>query len=182
MRIIGGQFRSRNIIYPENENKVRPTKDRVREAVFSILQYEVVDKDILDCFAGSGAYGLESISRGAKGCVFIDCYDDSIRCIKENIKNLKITNATILNSDYNLALKQLADQNTKFDLIFLDPPYKFDVYNQIIDYLLENNMLKENAIFVLESDHVLNLDEFNDIFRIKHYKYGKNFIAILRKL
>lgn len=182
MRIIGGIHRSRNIVYPLDENKVRPTKDRIREAVFSILQYEIIDKDVLDVFAGSGAYGLESMSRGAKSATFIDHYDDSIRCINENIKNLKLINTNVINNDYYAALEKLYRNGMKFDVIFLDPPYKEDVYNEIINFMMNKNMLKENAILILESDRVLNVEQYNDIFSMKQYKYGKTFITILRKL
>lgn len=181
MRIIGGIYRSRIIVYPGDENVVRPTKDRVRESVFSILQYEIINKDVLDIFAGSGAYGLESLSRGAKSATFIDNYSDSIRCIKENVKNLKIDDAFIIDNDYLPALEKLARSGKQFDLIFLDPPYRLDVYAEIINFLINKNMTKENVIFVLESDHVLDIENFKKIFRVKEYQYGKNFITVLRK-
>ena len=180
MRIIGGTHRSRIIIYPTNEDKVRPTKDRVREAVFSILQYQIVDKDVLDIFAGSGAYGLESMSRGAKSVTFIDSYPDSIRCIKENIKNLNITNCTVIENDFLPALEKLGRENKQYDIIFMDPPYKAHYYYEIVDLLIKREMLKENAILILESDHVLDINKFNN-FKIKQYEYGKNYITILRK-
>ena len=182
MRIIGGIHRSRNIVYPLDETKVRPTKDRIREAVFSILQYHIVDKDVLDVFAGSGAYGLESISRGASSVTFIDCYSDSIRCIIENVKALKIENATIIDNDYLPAIEKLSRNNKVFDIVFLDPPYKLDVYEHIIDFMINNKMLKENAIFVLESDHVLNVSKYSTSFKIKEYEYGKTYITILCRL
>lgn len=182
MRIIGGIHRSRNIVYPLDESKVRPTKDRVREAVFSILQYQVVDKEVLDIFAGSGAYGLESISRGAKNVTFIDSYYDSIRCINENIKTLKINNATIIDNDFLPALEKLNRINRTFDMVFMDPPYKLDVYEHIVDFMINNNMVKENVVFILESDHELSLDKYSSQFKIKEYEYGKTFITILNKL
>lgn len=182
MRIIGGIHRSRNIVYPLDESKVRPTKDRVREAVFSILQYQVVDKEVLDIFAGSGAYGLESISRGAKNVTFIDSYCDSIRCINENIKTLKINNATIIDNDFLPALEKLNRNNKTFDMVFMDPPYKLDVYEHIVDFMINNNMVKENVVFILESDHELSLDKYSSQFKIKEYEYGKTFITILNKL
>lgn len=181
MRIIGGTHRSRNIIYPVDENKVRPTKDRIREAVFSILQYRIIDKDVLDLFAGSGAYGLESMSRGAKSVTFVDNYDESIRCINENIKNLKIENYLVINNDFLPALEKLKRNNKTFDIVFVDPPYKLDVYEQVINFMIDNNMIKENVVFVLESDHELSLNKFEQ-FLVKEYEYGKTYITILSKL
>ena len=182
MRIIGGVHRSRNIIYPLDESKVRPTKDRVREAVFSILQYQIIDKDVLDIFAGSGAYGLESISRGAKSVTFIDNYADSIKCIKENIKSLKIENATIIDNDFLPALEKINRNNKTFDIVFMDPPYKLDVYEYILDFIIGNKMAKENVVFILESDHELSLNKYSMNFKIKEYEYGKTYITILSKL
>lgn len=181
MRIIGGIHRSRNILYPVDESKVRPTKDRIREAVFSILQYRIINKDVLDIFAGSGAYGLESMSRGANSATFIDNYDDSIRCINENIKNLKIENSLVINNDFLPALEKLKQKNMTFDVVFIDPPYKLDVYEQIINFMIDNNMTKENVVFVLESDHELSLNKFEQ-FLLKEYEYGKTYITILSKL
>ena len=180
MRIIGGIHRSRNIVYPLDETKVRPTKDRIREAVFSILQYHMVDKDVLDVFAGSGAYGLESISRGASSVTFIDCYSDSIRCIKENVKTLKIENATIIDNDYLPAIEKLSRNNKVFDIVFLDPPYGKDMGIDAISKL--DKVVKDDGIVILETDSIDTVpDKINTFIKYDVRMYGRVVISFFRK-
>ena len=126
MRIIGGKHRSRVLAEFAGEN-VRPTSDRAREALFNILALKIYGARVLDLFAGSGALGLESLSRGAREVVFNDCSKDSVAIIKKNLATLKISvngeEAKVYNADYLTCLEQVKGP---FDLIFLDPPYRFD--------------------------------------------------------
>ena len=132
MRIVAGKYRHRNIIYPENNPNIRPTKDRIREAIFSALN-NIEDKICVDLYAGSGAMGLEAISRGAKKVYFNDISNAAINVVKENVKSLKIEN-----NYYNISLNDdfsfLNSLNEKVDIFFIDPPYQKGEYNKLLNF------------------------------------------------
>jgi len=178
MRVVGGIYRHRELLMPLGD-ATRPTKDMVKEALFSALGYKVNDAITLDLFAGSGALGIEAISRGAKECYLVDNDLEAIKCINKNIFSLKINNAHVINSDYLEALKILKNKNIKFDLLLIDPPYKMNNYQFIIDELNKHNLINKNAAIVLESDNELNIN--GTYSKTKNYKYGKTFITILWK-
>ena len=125
MKVISGLLKGRNIKGFDIDG-TRPTMDRVKESLFSIIQSYINDAIVLDLFAGSGNLGIEAISNGCKKCYFVDKNKIACNVIKENISNFKIDNGTVINDDYMNALNNLKD--IKFDLIFLDPPYKYDYY------------------------------------------------------
>lgn len=177
MRIVGGVYRSRIIVFPEDE-MVRPTKDRIRESIFNALSSDVIGKDVLDLFAGSGAYGLEAISRGAKSVTFIDNFRKSIDAIKFNVNSLDIKDqSTVIYSNY---LDFIVSNTKPFSLVFLDPPYRMDVYKEAINKLEEKNILTSNAIIVCEADHFIDFKGLG-FMSIKEYRYGEIFVFILRR-
>lgn len=171
IRITGGQFRSRLLKTP-NSDKTKPTMDKVRAAVFSILNNDIVGSDVLDLFAGSGSYGLEAISRGANSAVFVDNGLIQFKTIKENLKSLNLEEEVYLTDVFSF-IKNCSKQ---FDIIFADPPYKEIDYHKLVDALYKANILKENGIIVLESEDDLTFNNVN----IKKYKYGLAKIYILR--
>lgn len=176
IRITGGINRSRLLVTPEGE-QTKPTMDRVREGVFSALNFDIKNAKVLDLFAGSGSYGFESLSRGASFATFVDKSLFANEAIKENISKLSANNSEVIYKD---CLNFLNETNDKFDIVFVDPPYKLDVYNEVVDILLKRNLLSEKGIVVLESENDLNID--TNLFRIiKSYKYGLAKIYILRK-
>lgn len=177
MRVVGGKYRHRNLEFISN-NLIRPTKDRVKEAFFSAINNELNDKTVLDLFAGSGALGIEALSRGAKFCYFVDSKEESITLIKKNVNNLKIENAEIIKKDYQDALEYFKNKNIKLDIVILDPPYVNKIYQDVLNYLINNKLMNENSIFILESDEILNIDIKS--IKEKDYKYGKTFIKIIR--
>ncbi len=181
MRIIGGYYRSRKIDFPDDANKVRPTKDVVRQAIFNAIGNECNDYIVLDLFSGSGAYAIEAISRGAKRAYAIDNYDLSIKVIRDNIKNLNIKNINIVKSDYMDFLNSANNNNLKFDLIFIDPPYKMDIYMDVLNYLKDNDMLNDNAYIIMETDKHILLKELPD-FTMKSYNYKDTNVYIYRSL
>jgi 16S rRNA (guanine(966)-N(2))-methyltransferase RsmD len=123
MRIIAGAFRGRRLHSPKGD-KIRPTIDRVREAVFNIIAAEISDASVLDLFAGTGAMGLEALSRGAAGCVFVDQSDEAVRLIRENVALCGVQeNVRIVREAIDSAVRRLVAKNELFDLIFMDPPY-----------------------------------------------------------
>ncbi len=173
MRIVGGKYRHRLIIYPDDMEHTRPTKDRIREAIFSALG-DITNSNALDLYAGSGAMGLEALSRGASKCAFVDVSPIAIKTIKGNLDNLKITSEEyilIKDKDIN-ALERFKSLNEKFDLVFLDPPYEQGQYQQIVDLLLSNDLLSEHAVIVIEANRDVNLENI-EYQKKKDYHYGE---------
>ena len=152
MRIIGGKYRSRVLTEFAGEN-VRPTSDRAREALFNILALKIYGARVLDLFAGSGALGIESLSRGAKEVVFNDFSKDSVAIVKKNLATLKIpvngAEAKVMQGDYLACLDGARGQ---FDLIFIDPPYRMDYGEKALKKIAEKGLLSENGIAMYERD------------------------------
>ncbi len=176
IRITGGENRSRLLETP-NTTLTKPTMDKVRAAVFNALGDSVKFARVLDLFAGSGSYGFEALSRGAKEATFVDASYESIKVIKKNAANLNRENVEILNAD---VLSFLSQNIGDFDIIFADPPYKLDVYEAVVKTLIERKIVNDGGIIVLESEKELNIDE--SLFKsVRFYKYGLAKIYILRK-
>ena len=176
IRITGGINRSRLLETP-NVSTTKPTMDKVRAGVFSALGPAVEGANVLDLFAGSGSYGFEALSRSAARATFVDSSSVAVDTIKKNAAKLNQENVTIIQGDVLTFL----EQNLKeFSIIFVDPPYKLDVYEDIVKTLIRRNILSSNAIIVLESERELNIDE--SLFsKVKLYKYGLAKVYILRK-
>ena len=152
----------------------RPTLDRVREALFNIIQNYIYDAKVLDLFSGSGAIAIESISRGAKYAVSCDNSRKAMQIIKSNIEKCHFTEEIeLINKDYKKALEEI--KNKKFDIIFLDPPYKTDFGLIAIEIIMKNNMLEEEGITVFETDredgYIENIKEYANVLDIR--KYGR---------
>jgi len=176
IRITGGLNRSRKLNVPTN-GLTKPTMDKVRAAVFNALNEDIINKDVLDLFAGSGSYGLEALSRGANKVTFVDKEKEAVEVIKNNIELLKEENTKIVRDD---VISYLRNTKDKFDIVFVDPPYKLEVYEIVLDLLDKNGLLNKNAIIVLESERELNIKE-EDYKKVKLYNYGLAKIYILRK-
>ena len=179
MRIIGGKYRSRVLAEFPGED-VRPTSDRAKESLFNILSLKLYGARVLDLFAGSGSLGLESLSRGAKEVVFNDFSKDSLAIVKKNLSALKIPvngeEAKVTQGDY---LSCLSVMRGKFDLIFLDPPYRFDYGKKALEVIAEKGLLSENGIAVYERDHAFE-GEIVGLEKYDERKYGKTFITFFR--
>ncbi|MBO6262492.1 MAG: 16S rRNA (guanine(966)-N(2))-methyltransferase RsmD [Bacilli bacterium] len=178
MRIVGGKYRHRQIIYPNDIEHTRPTKDRIREAIFSAIG-DITNYEALDLYAGSGAMGLEALSRGAKRCAFVDISNIAIKTIKDNISNLKINEQEYLlikDKDIN-ALKSFKNKCIKFDIVFLDPPYEQGDYQTIIDILIKDNLLSDNYIIVIEANREVTLENI-EYSKKRDYHYGEISVFI----
>lgn len=176
IRITGGTNRSRLLVTPNTE-LTKPTMDKVRAAVFSALGDAVKGAKVLDLFAGSGSYGFEALSRGASFAMFVDKSNDAYNAVRQNAKNLGYENVELILDD---SLEFLRENIRKFSIIFVDPPYKLDVYQSVVETLIKGNMLEDDGIIVLESERELNLDE--SLFKsVRFYKYGLAKIYIIRK-
>jgi len=147
LRIIGGQWRSRFLPFPDVEG-LRPTTDRVRETLFNWLQPVVHGAAVLDVFAGSGALGFEALSRGAGSLTLIEKNPQAAKQLMENIQTLKSADAQVKQTD---ALHFLAQQQTPFDLIFLDPPFSKGLLPECIALIESNNLLADNGWIYIES-------------------------------
>lgn len=179
MRIIGGKYRSR-VLAEFAGDDVRPTSDRAREALFNILAMKVVGARVLDLFSGSGALGLESISRGAKEVVFNDCSKASVAILKKNLAALKLIDGEgvrIINYDYSICLDTLLG---KFDLIFLDPPYRFDFNKTALEKIAKKGLLAANGVAVAESDKPFQ-GEIAGLEKYDERKYGKAYFAFFKR-
>lgn len=174
MRIIGGKHRGRVLKTFEGE-AVRPTSDRAREALFNVLQNEIFDSVFYDGFAGSGAVGLEALSRGAKKVVLTDVSSESVKLTKANAALLKET-PTILNVD---CVSFLGSTDEKFDIIFLDPPYKKDDGELALKIIAERDILSKEGVAVLEKDR--EGVDMSGLDKQKIKKYGKAFFTFYKK-
>ena len=175
MRIIAGKYRHRLIYWPE-DHSIRPTKDRVREAIFGALG-DIENKIFLDLYAGSGSMGIEALSRGVKKTYFVDHGVTAIKCINENVKALNIKeDYEIIKSEDAIALNRFKNENIKFDIIFLDPPYLDGKYEEIITYILDNDLLNSCGIIIAESNRKLSITH-EKIIKEKQYKYGEILVT-----
>jgi 16S rRNA (guanine966-N2)-methyltransferase len=149
VRIIAGEKRGHTIFAPRGR-ETRPTSDRVRENVFNIVAAWVDGARVLDLYAGSGAMGLEALSRGATRAVFVETDPDAVRAIERNLDKLGLTGATVLRQSVTVALAQEAGANRKYDLVLVDPPYAMTDYDTLARYL--PTVLADDGILVFETD------------------------------
>lgn len=180
MRIISGKYKGRMLAGFTIEG-TRPTQDRVKESIFSMLQEKVKDAVVLDLFAGSGNLGIEALSNGAKEAYFIDKNKVAYNTIKRNMDTLQIENANIYQMDYQKALDFFEKEKVQFDLVFLDPPYKMIVLEKILETLEEKRLLRENAWVVLEYETDQTKERYPSLELIKQKKYGYKNVKIYEK-
>ena len=179
MRVISGSARGLKLVTPEGE-KTRPTLDRVKEAVFSMLLPYMNGAKVLDLFAGSGALGIEALSRGADKSFFVENSNEAISCIYANIKAAKFEISSVVKKID--AIEFLKNCNEKFDIIFLDPPYAGGLYETVLDLICDNDILTKDGVIVVEQDlGAEKLDNLGKRFEIsKEKKYGRVGITVLK--
>ena len=179
MRVITGKARGIQLKTPDGMH-TRPTADRVKEALFSIIQFDVPGASVLDLFGGKGQVGIEAISRGAKRAVFVDEREDACKMIKENLKRTKLDDsASVIRSDYLSYLKKCKET---FQIILLDPPYAEVFLENSLKMITEIDILQTDGIIVAERPVGKKLPwEFDGFSRSRDYKYGKTLLTIYRK-
>ena len=179
MRVITGSAKGRRLITP-NGSDVRPTVDRVKEGIFSALQFDLEGRRILDLFAGSGQLGIEALSRGAKNAVFVDSGEQACALIRENLKRTKLSDsAKVIRGDY---LQYLQTCRETFDIVFLDPPYAEVFLENALNKLAEIDILESGAIIVAERPVNKELPwELTGFTKSKDYKYGNTLLTLYRK-
>lgn len=181
MKIISGIYKGRNIKGFDIEG-TRPTMDRVKESLFAIIQDYIKESIVLDLFSGSGNLAFESLSEGAKEAYLVDNSKQAINIINKNITEIGIESATVLPMDYKKALNYLKEKQKKFDLIFLDPPYKTNYLEKSIELITEYNILNSSGLLICESDSLDKIIYPNIYKAIKEKKYGDKYIVLLQKI
>jgi len=180
LRIIAGELRGRRIRSLRGI-KTRPTADRIREAIFNILAFQIQGSKVLDLFAGTGAFGIEALSRGAASAVFIDNGRDSISTIQENIKHLSLEDTTkVFRWNPTVNLTCLNSLQSDFNLIFMDPPYNQNMIAPTLFHLHASQSMDKNACVVVEHSHLEPVLKGQPPFEISDQrKYGKTLVSFL---
>jgi 16S rRNA (guanine966-N2)-methyltransferase len=184
MRIISGTFRGKKILEPK-DSKTRPLKDLTKESIFNIIEHsnkfkiDLNKSNILDLFSGIGSFGIECLSRGVKKVIFVENYNKVLPILKNNLANLKsninfeIIEKDIINSNI------FSEFNEKFDVVFLDPPFKEDKINNILIKISEEKILNKNSIIIIHR-HKNKVDNLSGNFKIIEEKtYGVSKILFL---
>ncbi len=179
MRVIAGSSKGKIIKAPKGFH-TRPTSDRVKEALFSMIHFYVPGSIVLDLFSGTGSLGIEALSRGAETVYFVDNHPMSIKIIKDNIDSVGfLVKSVVLFCNAQKAIKKLAFLKKQIDIIFMDPPYNQDHILPCIHAVAENNILKRSGLIVVEHDQKDYLPEHIEVFsKIKEKKYGNTIITI----
>lgn len=180
MRVIAGSARRTPLKTLEGMN-TRPTTDRIKETLFNMLQYDLADCCFLDLFAGSGAIGIEALSRGAKNCVFVEQNPKAIECVRENLNVTKLEQqAVVMNCDVLTALKRL-EGKYRFDYIFMDPPYDQLLEKQMLEVLAGSSMIDKQSTIIIEASLETKFDYLESLGFVlekeKEYKTNKHIFV-----
>lgn len=178
MRVIAGTARRLNLVTPSGKH-TRPTSDKIKETLFNILQTEVPESRFLDLFSGSGGIGIEALSRGAREAVLVDNDREAVRCIKENIKHTHFEDSSrVMAMDVFQALRRLDQLGQPFDIIFMDPPYRLDIEQRVLSYLLDSALVETDTLIVAETALDTDISYLEGIScqteRIKEYKTNRH--------
>ena len=182
VRVIGGTYGGRRLRSIDGL-RVRPTSDRLRETLFNILAPRIADSRFLDICAGSGAVGIEALSRGASHTTFIDKSMHACSVIRANLAALGIDQMNILNRDAVAALKRLHEKQNQFDIVFVDPPYASEIYAQVMETLGSTALVAAGGIVVVE--HLAKArpqDDYGEMRMYRHVKQGESALALYGRL
>lgn len=178
LRIIGGDWRGRKLPFPDGEG-LRPTGDRMRETLFNWLSFDLYGRRVLDLFAGSGALGLEALSRGAKSAVFLDTHAGVVRQMRDNLQTLKCDQGTVVQAD---ALSWLASGDEVFDLVFLDPPFGKNLLAPVCQQLQAQQRISDGALIYLEAEKGFDFAEIPPRWQLQKEKQAGQVICRLYKV
>ncbi|AHV97296.1 16S rRNA (guanine(966)-N(2))-methyltransferase RsmD [Paenibacillus sabinae] len=181
MRVVSGTAKGRPLKSVPGTG-TRPTTDKVKEAIFSMIGPYFDGGDCLDLFAGTGGLGIEALSRGIGSAVFIDKEPKSIDTVRENLKTAKLEEqAEVYRNDANKALVALEKRGRRFDLVFLDPPYRHKFGDELMAMMIDKGLLREGAVIVLEHESGYEYPELIPGFiRMRHAVYGETAVSIYR--
>lgn len=180
MRIVSGKNKGMRLYAPKDMS-VRPTSDKIKEAIFSMIGYIDDEAKVLDIFAGTGGMGIEFLARGAAKCVFVDNSGKSLSFVKKNIELCRFKDkAEIINTDYAKAVKSFGERKEKFDYIFADPPYHLLCCKEIVKLVTECGILAEGGMLIIESDKSEKVFESTDTGMLKYKEkiYGRTRVSI----
>lgn len=179
MRVITGTAKGRRLKELQGM-ETRPTTDRVKEGIFSSIQFDIAGRTVLDLFSGTGQLGIEALSRGAVQCTFVDVRREAVQLIRENLEHTALSDrAEVLQSDY---LAFLSRTRQKYDLIFLDPPYDSEMLEKALEIIRKIDIVTENGIIVCENGSEKPWPEDSDFYHLqKEYRYGKIRVALYRR-
>ena len=178
MRVIGGKYKRRELVkLPRQMRNLRPTYDRVREDIFNILSTGVAGARFLDLYAGTGCVGIEAVSRGARVVTFVDSLPMSVRIIRQNCERLGIQESAVrmLQMDARGFIRSL--KSGKFDIIFIDPPYGSDLFDETVDLIGEGGIVASGGIVVGQSDREVQVTNRGQIVCMRQLKCGKTWIS-----
>lgn len=180
MRVIAGEAKGMRLKSPSGLN-IRPTADRVKEALFSIIVPDLTDAVFVDLYAGTGAIGIEALSRGADSCIFIDNNKKSISLIRENLALTKLENrGRVICNDIKKALNHLEEKGFMANIVFLDPPYNIPDLQLIVTFILDSSILKEDGLVIVE--HGRNNNGWTGSMAVaKQKKYGDTYLSFFHK-
>ena len=178
MRVIAGSAR-RLLLKTIEGMDTRPTTDRIKETLFNMLNTQIPGCTFLDLFSGSGAIGIEALSRGAKQAFFVESNPEAVSCIRENLSRTHLEEgALVLNCDVIAGLKKLEGRNPRFDIIFMDPPYGLGLEYEVLAHLKDSSILTEDTRIIVEES--LDTDPYEmekygfEITRVKKYKSNQH--------
>ncbi len=179
MRVIAGKARRLQLKTIEGMN-TRPTTDRIKETLFNMISFDIEGSYFLDLFSGSGAIGIEALSRGAKEAVFVENNKKALACIKDNLQHTKLAeDAVVIGRDVQTAISQLDVRGQKFDFIFMDPPYGKLFEKEVIFALADTNLYHEDTWIIVEADLETDMSSYIEdtpfyIRKEKIYKTNKH--------
>lgn len=178
MRVITGIARGKRLVTVAGNDIVRPTGEKVKEALFSSIQFDIEGRRVLDLFAGSGQLGIEALSRGAENCVFVDCNDASLKAVKQNLENTGLLDkSSVHKSDYATFTLRC---NQKFDIAFLDPPYQAGILEDAVSKVIP--LMSDYGKIFCEHPSELKMPEKIDSFAVTRiYRYGKTLVTVYIK-
>jgi len=180
MRVTAGSARGHSLITLRGDS-VRPTADKVKQSIFNAIQFDVPGADVLDVFCGSGALGIEALSRGAASATFVDIDKRAVNVVRANLEHTKLrAKATIFNSDYKIFIKNCTNEK-KYDIMFADPPYRFDVLSDLMANIADFGLLKDNGLLIFEGGKSLTPIEHSSFSLKKNARYGDTVVLIYRR-
>lgn len=169
MRVIAGIAKGKRLKAPKGSS-VRPTLDKVKGAIFNILGNRIIEAMVLDLFSGSGALGIEALSRGASSCVFVDT---QIKCIKDNLISTGL-NGRVIRGNVERVIKQLAKENLRFDIVLADPPYGKELARNILSWLQISGILTNSGLIVVEHSK----RELIEKEKVREKRYGDTVVSV----
>ena len=183
MRIIAGKYRGRRLKAPPGR-RIRPTSDRLRETIFNIIGHDIMGRNVVDLCAGTGAMGIEALSRGAEQVVFVDKHPGALACVRTNMDLLGVEHRwRAVRWDAGLDLRCLRTLKMRFSFAFIDPPYNQGLADKVLRNLVEADVLLAGSLIVVEHDHLEGIAPQDGRLTLQDQRrYGKTLVTFLRTM